>query len=814
MEPSIPPPAPPPRIKIRIRRGRWGKRALIAGAVLAVALTAFVLWTLQPFWELSAQFTDIPSRQPSRLYGRSLAIAVGELADEQGLLDELERLSYRPAEGGGALQQGRFRRTARGFEVFLRSSPAAEGLEKGYLLGIELSAARVARLTSNGQEVASARLEAPLLATYYGPEVEERRPVVVYELPDHVLQAVLAAEDERFFKHSGVSVKGILRAVWVNLRGGELRQGGSTLTQQLVKNLYLSHERSVGRKVQEGVLSLFLEARYSKAQILQAYLNEIYLGTLGGVNLQGIGAASRAYFGKDPEQLSVGEAATLAGIIPAPGSFSPVAHREKALERRNLVLSRLAALGTVPAEAIEVARREPLAVAPVPPVRRRAPYFGDAMAEEAARRFGVKDLAASGYTLLSTLSLGDQKAAEDATSWGLASLEKGWEKGSKAEGPLQVALVSIDPRTGAILSYLGGRDYGASQFDRVVQARRQAGSAFKAVVYAAAFESGTVTPATLVEDAPLTVTEGGQTWTPLNDDKEFAGWVTVRRAVEKSLNIPTARVALATGLPKIVSLAKKMGVTAPLQPFPSLSLGAFELTPLELATVYGTLAGGGVRPPAHGLEAVLDKAGEAVPGTPLPAPERVLSKDSAYLVTSILQGVVNQGTGASVRSQGLFDPLAGKTGTTNGRRDSWFAGYSPDRTTVVWLGYDDNAKTRLSGSRAAAPIWGRFTLGVRPPGGYRNFGTPGGIVVASVDPTTGGLATTDCPEAVNEVFREGTVPTALCAVHDGFFAVPAAQGSGVEGGERRPLRSWLRRVFGGKQQKEPPGGTETEPDTR
>ncbi|MFN7963983.1 MAG: PBP1A family penicillin-binding protein [Thermoanaerobaculia bacterium] len=797
----------PEGIKLKIRRGRWGKRALLAGGVLAAVLALFAVWALEPFWQLSDQFTNAPSHQPSRLYGRSAELKLGELLEERTFLRDLERLAYQLTPPGGGLAQGRFRRTDRGFEIFLRSFPTAEGEMPGGVLAIELTEGRISRLSYRDQAVASALLEAPLLATYFGPQVEERRPVALAEVSRYLIQCILASEDASFFKHPGVSPRGIVRAIWVNLRGGELRQGGSTLTQQLVKNLYLTQERSLGRKVQEGILAVFLEARYSKQQILQAYLNEIYLGSVGGVNLIGVGAASRAYFGKDPAELSLAEAAVIAGMIPAPGLYSPIAHPDRALERRSLVFERLSEVGGVDAAEIERAKKEPLTVLAVPPVRRRAPYFADAMAAEASRRFGVGNLADGGYTLFSTLSWPDQKAAEEAANWGLAQAEKGWEKNSRAEGPLQVALVSIDPATGEILAYLGGRDYTSSQFDRVSQARRQAGSSFKAVVYSAAFEAGAVTPATLVEDAPLTVTEGGQTWTPQNDDKEYAGWITVRRAVEKSLNIPTARVAMLTGLPRIVSLAKRMGVTAPLEPYPSLALGAFEVSPLELVTVYGTLATGGRRPTPYGLKAILDRNGKSLPAEPVPAPERVLSAESAFLVTSILQGVIDHGTGHGVRDQGIYDPLAGKTGTTNGRRDSWFAGYSPSRTTVVWLGYDDNARTRLSGSRAAVPIWARFTRTVRPLEGFGNFSTPSGIVTAQIDSENGGLAAFDCPSATQEYFRADQVPSSVsdCSASGGLI-VPPSSSPELGNDARRPFRRWLQRIFGGDDKPKAAGG--------
>jgi penicillin-binding protein 1B len=379
-------------------------------------------------------------------------------------------------------------------------------------------------------------------------------------------------------------------------------------------------------------------------------------------------------------------------------------------------------------------------------------------------RFGVDDLADGGYLLFSTLGWREQRQAEAAVERELAALDKGVQKHHRGEG-LQAALISVDPRDGAIRAWVGGRDYGASQFDRVVQAKRQAGSAFKPVIYAAAFREAVATPATLLRDSPIVVRVGNDRWQPQNNDRAFRGWVTVRSALEQSLNIPTVRLSLQVGLRRVIDLAHEMGIAGDLEPVPALALGAFEVSPYEMAQVYATLAGGGLRPPLHGLAAVRDRAGEAVLGEDLPAPRRVLPPQTAWLVTSLLQGVVDHGTGAGVRSQGLRDPLAGKTGTTNDRRDSWFAGYAPDRATVVWVGYDDNTKTQLSGARAALPIWSRFMAAVRPAGGYPGFAQPAGMQTVTLDPTTGQLATPNCPYQVTETLPEWQVPTEPCQRH-------------------------------------------------
>ena len=799
-------------------RGRprwWRRRWVLALAGLAALLAGAACFLLWPFWKLSSHFEEIIFRQPSRLYAQPAELEAGRPYPPERMLREMLGEGYREEESASAtLAPGRFRIAGGVLAVHLRSFFLPDGRKGGGLLEVRFQGPRVLRLWLDGQPRQSAVLEPPLLASYYGPEQLERRPVAVDDVAADLIQAVVAAEDEGFFTHSGVSPTGILRALWVNLRGGQVRQGGSTLTQQVVKNIYLTQERKLARKVEEAVLAVMLEMRYSKREILTAYLNEIYLGRSGGVNLMGMGAAARAYFGKDAGQLSLAEAATLAGIIPAPASYSPLTHPDRAKERRDWVLRRLVALGRVDQARVEQALATPVVVAPEPLARRRAPYFADAMAAEAAWRFKVQDLPDGGYSLFSTLSWDDQQAAQAATDAGLAAAEKGYQKGSKAT--LQAALISIQPATGGILAYLGGRRYDQSQFDRVSQAYRQTGSAFKPIVYAAAFEEHRATPASFLEDEPLTVAVGNASWSPKNDDGEFHGWVTVRTALEHSYNPATARLALQVGIPKIVALAHALGITSEMQPYPAVALGATAVAPVELATVFASLAAGGVRPPVHGLQAVVDSHGRPIAGAPLPAPERVLSPQSDFLVTSLLMGVLERGTGAGAAPQ-LRGKLAGKTGTTNDRRDSWFGGYAPERTTVVWVGYDDNAVTRLSGARAALPIWSRFMTAVTPPGGYSTFSQPPGIYSALIDPETGLLASEYCPQVFTEFFRKEEVPTELCNLHLGFadrFAAappPGALRPSEEEGllaaprprpaeprrSTHPFRRWLRRLFGG-----------------
>jgi penicillin-binding protein 1B len=826
---NIPPP-PAPRRRSRLR---W--------VIVALVLMVVGAFVIRPFWQLTSQFDEITYRQPSRLYAKATRLVPGRSYPADVLVSNLRAEGYREDSGedsgedteANPLPAGRYRKIGRGLAVHLRSFPRPDGSSGGGLVEIIYRGARISSLRQDGHKADSVVLDPPLLASYYGTDQRERRPVTVDQVSEDLVSAVIAAEDDNFYDHSGVSFSGIARALWVNLRGGGIRQGGSTLTQQLVKNLYLTHERTLGRKAQELILAVLLELRYDKRQILEAYLNEIYLGGSGGVSLMGVGAASRAYFGKDAGQLDLAEAATLAGMIRAPASNSPLDHPDKAKERRDWVLQRMARLKLAEPERVERAIASPVGVAPEPVVRRRAPYFADAVALEAQRRFGLEDLADGGYVLFSTLDWRNQQAAYDAVRDGLKAVEKGYQKGYKGKGPLQAALVSVDPETGGILAYIGGRGYQESQFDRAGQALRQAGSAFKPIVYAAAFESRKVTPASFLEDEPLTVRLATVSWSPKNDDGSFHGWVTVRTALEKSYNPATTRLAIEVGVPRIIELAHAMGITSRMEPYPSVALGAAGVTPVELVSVYATLAAGGVRPPVHDLAAVLDRYGKPVEGAPLPKPESVLSPQSAYLVTSLLQGVFVRGT-ARGAAAGIPGDVAGKTGTTNKRRDSWFGGYSPERATVVWVGYDDNSSTRLSGARAALPLWVRFTAKVAPRSGYSTFPQPPGVTTAVIDPATGLLGTEFCPYVITEVFREGEAPAELCNRHSSYFDTQVAEAmdgedpgevtdaSGGEAGDeaaaaataagdrgerkRHPIRRWLKKVFGAGRDERGTGG--------
>ncbi len=733
--------------------------ALALVAVLAAPL-AFVLLAPLFYWRAASRFAEYSTREPSRLYGRAAVLRVGDRLTVEQLADRLRAEGFVRAVSSAELRPG---------DIAVPSAGAVLIRQRGLVMTASSVPVELVRVVFDGERIAELRaderrvdeieLEPPLIASYYGPQLRERRAVSLERLPAHLVQAVLAAEDDRYFAHRGVSPSAMLRAALVNIGAGEIRQGGSTITQQLARSLYLSRERSWVRKYREAMLSLALEMRYSKSALLEAYLNEVYLGSRGGVELLGVGAAAQAYFGKPAEALTLGESAMIAGILRSPGRYSPVLRPWSARERRDQVLRRMADLGWIDPSQARAQVALPLTVASPPPAAPAAGWFAEAAGLEARRRFGVGELAENGYSLFSTLDLRDQNRAMRAVAAGLDEKARGGAE-------LEAALVSLDPSDGAILAYVGGRDYMANSFDRASRARRQAGSAFKPVVFAAALAAG-ANPTDQLQDSPIMVALPGGEWRPHNDDGTFRGIVTVRESLERSLNIPAVRLALATGTESVAALATRMGVAPDFETGPSLALGALDVTPLEMATVYGTLAAGGVRKQPYTLTRVLDARGVVVPGAETAAPARALDGETSFLVTAMLQGVLTRGTGGGVRRAGLEDPLAGKTGTSDEGRDAWFAGYSPGRVAVVWVGRDDNAPAKLSGSRHALPIWTDFMRAVRPAGGYPPPLLPDGVVSAEVDPGTRYLATPYCPQRSRDFFYASRVPVFQCPLHGG-----------------------------------------------
>lgn len=595
-----------------------------------------------------------------------------------------------------------------------------------------------------------------LLAEFF---IENRTPVRFEDIPDLLVKAVIATEDARFYSHHGLDFRGITRAILRNVRARRILEGGSTLTQQLAKLLFLTPERSYVRKLKEMVLSLKIEQQYTKRQILLLYLNQVYFG--GGA--YGVEAAAQTYFGKASRDLSLAECALLAGIPRAPKYYSPFRSRENALGRRAYVLKRMVATGVLTPAQAEEANRAPLPTAPVPLLQGTAPapYFVEYIRQKIEERFGSSILYTGGLNIYTSINDTLQQHAEQAVQAGLEKLERKPMRTAKADPPLQAALVAIEPSTGHILAMVGGRDFKSSQFNRAYQALRQPGSAFKPLVYAAALERG-FNATDLLSDTPLTVKiDATTTWTPENFTRTYQGDVTVRNALAQSLNVPTVRLLAAIGMNEVITCARNLGIRSPLKAVPSLALGTSDVTLLELTSAYAAFANQGIRHDPSAILAITDSNGNALfSGNPTSV--QALKPETAFLITNLLKGVVERGTGWKARALGR--PVAGKTGTTNDYRDAWFIGYTPVLVSGVWVGYDDQRSLgpRATGARAALPIWIDFMRRSLEGQDPVDFSAPENILFRNIDPRSGLLSTERCRNSLREAFIPGTEPRRYC----------------------------------------------------
>jgi penicillin-binding protein 1B len=606
------------------------------------------------------------------------------------------------------------------------------------------------------------RRAAPIpVGTLDGAPLDERVPLALAQMPDQLIQAVLAVEDQRFFQHHGLDLRRIGGALVADIRARGITQGGSTITQQLAKNLFLSAGRTPLRKLREAAMAVVLEMRYSKRQILEAYLNEIYLGQDAFRPIHGVGAASLYYFGKDVRRVSLAEAAQLAAMISAPNRTSATRHVDAAQQRRDMVLQLMVQQQRITSARADRATQAELTVGEHSSPALDGRYFRDF----AVATFGGR-APARGTTIYTTLDAMLQRAAERA-------VDKGVDRSSLRGA--EAALIAIDPRNGDVLAMVGGRDYATSQFNRAVTAHRQPGSAFKPVVALAALERHDGKPpaftlASVVEDEPLQVTTGKSTWEPVNYDQHFRGPVTVREAMEQSLNVPFARIGLAVGTDRIVATARRLGITSPMRAVPSLALGSSELSLLELTRAYGVLADAGKLASTRTVLAEERNHGDVSVDSATRATQ-VVDPAVAYLVTSALEGVVTRGTGRALNEDGHLGGVAGKTGTTSDWRDAWFVAYTSSLVVGVWVGYDDGRSLQMTGASAALPIAQGFLNQVTPDGGWPSFEVPDGIAQGTAGGDDG-MSPSNCGS--HEVFLAGTEPPeSTCSP----FEMPSWQGA-------------------------------------
>jgi len=738
----------------------------------------------------------------ARMYAAPTPLAVGEAVPGGSLARKLDRLGYRVvADPTHALAPGEYRAAGATIELAERPSPAPwAAAPRRVRVGLE--GGRVAAIEDlEGGALDRFELEPEVLAVLGGggatlgasPELA----------PPACRSAVLAAEDRHFFLHPGVDPVAIARALVADLRARHVAQGASTLTQQLVKNAFLSPRRTLSRKLREAALALLLEARASKEEILARYVASVYLGVDGGLPVHGFGEAAQVYFGKPLGELEPAECALLAGIIRSPNGLSPRRRARAALTRRNRVLEQMVQDGLLDKAVGAEAMATPLKL--VPPRARpvAALYVASEVARQLPQLLPRAVAEAPGLRVFTSIDADAQREAERATRHGLAALEHG----RRRRGPLQAALVALDPHTGRVRALVGGRDYGSSPLDRAVRSRRQPGSAFKPFVYVAALDParrGAAPPRTvvsLVEDTPLSVRVGARVWQPVNYDGTFAGTIPLEDAIAESRNAATVRVALDVGLDAVARAAADLGIASPLPRVPALALGVAETSLLELTAAYGVFASGGVRRPPTLVVAVASADGETLYAAP-PEEEHVIDPGVAYLVTHLLEGVVDRGTGRPAREAGLTGSAAGKTGTTDDTRDAWFVGFTPEVVAGVWVGLDGGGPTGLTGAQGALPIWTDFVRATSGEASEQDFPVPDDIVWREVDPASGELATAGCPESRHEPFLAGTEPTEPCRLHrEAWAAVGEEIGGAVRGGGRaigstgRRLSDWFRRLF-------------------
>lgn len=752
------------------------RRGWFWSLVKVLTVVAFVTGVWAAGWVVSmdrivtSRFEGQRFVVPSKVFSAPGILYPGLDADLIDLRGTLGRAGYREqtVTAGRALRPGLYRWSDNRLRVFLRafSHPTRPEPARDIVIRFEGSIIAEIRELPRSREVGAVLLEPELVGSYFGSERQQRELVNIDRVPKHLIDAVLAVEDRRFETHHGVDLTRIGGAVLANLRAGGVRQGGSTLTQQLVKNFFLTPERTLRRKLQEALMALIVEARYSKRQILQSYLNEIYLGRRGATSIHGVGEASGFLFGKSVENLHPGESALIAAIIQSPNRLSPHRNPEKATERRNLVLELMRKQGRLDLDAFNRARSAPIDVAAPLDDAGDARYFLDVLRRQLPEVYDRDLLQTEGLRIYSTLDSRLQRAAVRALVGGLQAIEarKPELKSDDPTKRLQGCLLAMRPQTGEIVALVGGRSYGDSQFDRCTQARRAAGSVFKPFIYLAALENrdGTpvATPATFLDDTPLEIETRDGLWQPQNYDHEFRGRVSLRGALERSLNVPSVRLAMMVGIDRIVEMAKRMGVKSYLPPVPSLALGTAEVSPLEIARAYATLASGGIRPTPHTFED-LTANDQTLEQRHLEL-EQVLDPGLAYLGVSLLEGVVNRGTAQRLRSMGLEGAIAGKTGTTDDERDLWFVGFTPELVAVVWLGFDEPRSIGISSSEGPLTIWANF---IKEAMGNRTHGVfipPRNIERLEIDPESGALAVSGCPDRRSEVFLVGTAPNEIC----------------------------------------------------
>lgn len=695
--------------RFRFLTGTPLRRVLSAlGAVAFVAFVVVLGWVVHLDRVVVKQFEGRRWSVPARVYAQPLELYAGAPVSAEELDRELKRLHYRagdPADGPGL-----YRRTGGAFDVHARRVRFADELRDPIRLTIRTRSAAIASLQAHGakEELPLFRLDPQLIGNISPVHGEDRIVLAPNQVPKLVTDGLKAVEDRRFDRHHGVDVRGLARAFWVNLRAGRVEQGGSTITQQLVKSYFLTDAQTYSRKLKEAVMAMRLEARFTKQEILNAYVNEVFLGQDGERAVHGFGLASQFYFAKPLDELDVAETALLVGLVKGPSYYDPRRRPERAKARRDLVIRVFAASGLVTKEQAQKATKKPLGIRA--PGGAYVPAYLDLVRRDLKRDYAEADLAAAGLAIYTTLDPRTQAAAERALTRQLVRLDSASRrKGARLEG----AIVVTTPDSGDVVAVVGGRDIGFDGFNRALDARRPIGSLVKPAVYLAALESGRYNAATILDDSPVDLKlSNGQRWTPQNYTREVYGPVPMTRALAESLNLSTVHLGLEVGLPKVANTLAKLGLDRKPPLHPSLLLGAVDMTPLEVARLYSPFANGGFKARLRTVRAVVDDGGKTLRAFPVQV-DAVAHPATIYQVDRMLTQVVLRGTGRGALSRLPGGTMAaGKTGTSNDTRDSWFAGFTGSHLAVVWVGYDDNKPTGLTGGSGAMPVWAEIMGGV------------------------------------------------------------------------------------------------------
>jgi penicillin-binding protein 1B len=757
---------------VRFMVSPWG-RAFFIGFVVTVTVG---LGIFTYYYEKYARITEEklragPFANTSLLYAAPRPVSVGEEAKTEEIAEYLRRCNYSESSNN---RVGWYHVRPDAIEV----TPGPDAFDTEGAT-IKIHGGKITQIISlrDQTERTEFLLEPELITNLFDRKREKRRIVHYNDIPQVMINATLAAEDKHFFSHSGFDPIGIVRAAWRDVAEHRL-EGASTITEQLARTLWLGTDRGWRRKAPETMITLHLEQKLSKQQIFEYYANSIDLGHQGSFGIQGFGQGADVYLGKDLSQVTLPDAALLAGLIQAPSGRNPFRHPDRAKARRNIVLKAMRENGFITDRQYEDAVASPLKVTREEAESSDAPYFVDLVSDSLQSQFEGKDFLNTSYRVYTTLDMNLQRDAVAAVRVGIEETDAQWKHRSKKYGtdemPLaQVALVCLDATTGEVKALVGGRSYGVSQLDHAL-AKRQPGSSFKPFVYAAAFNSAltessggqVITPATVIDDEPTTFWFDEKPYEPANHGNQYFGEIPIWFALAHSLNVPAVKVAEMVGYDKVAKMARAAGLNVDIKATPSIALGAYEVTPLEIADAYTVFVNDGQLVKSGFIKAVRDQHEKSI-YTSQPDRKQALDPRVAYLVENTLEEVLRTGTGAGVHSHGFNLPAAGKTGTS---RDGWFAGFTSKLICVVWVGFDDNRDFKLEGARSALPIWAEFMKRAHQHREYHNvrgFEAPDGIVTAQIDEATGQLATPACPRVRNQVFIAGTQPVEVCRIHGG-----------------------------------------------